>query len=123
MSKFVKAISLAILLLVGSACLLTGDHQPLSYIELPLLLGMVGLDDRLAYGKREAAGLLGIGETKLMALIANGIVRAVKSGKIVLIPRDELKKYLASLPPAIMKDRTNSPEEKRRREAARAESK
>ncbi len=77
------------------------------------------IEDRLAFGKREAADILGIGQTKLEALIANGIIKAVKSGKIVLIAREELKAYLASLPPAIMKDRTNSSEDKRRREAAR----
>ncbi len=81
---------------------------------------MTSIDDRMAFGKREAADILGIGVTKLEALIANGIIKAVKSGKIVLVAREELKQYLASLPPAVMKDRTNSPADKRRRDAARA---
>jgi excisionase family DNA binding protein len=85
--------------------------------------GIIGIDDRLSFRKRTAADILDVGLTKLDMLISVGAIKAVKSGKIVLIPRAELTWYLESLPLAVIRDHSNhhnSPQNKARREAERA---
>jgi excisionase family DNA binding protein len=57
----------------------------------------------LAVRRRAAAAALGFGTTKLDELIARGVIKAVKSGKHLLIPTAELENYLASLPAAKLK--------------------
>jgi excisionase family DNA binding protein len=74
---------------------------------------------KLAYGKQEAAYALDCGVTKIDELIATGQLKAVKSGKRVLITAEELKRYLRELPPAEIKAHSNSPAEKERRAIAR----
>jgi len=59
---------------------------------------------RLALRKREAADALAIGLTKLDSLISSGAIHAVRSGKVVLIPRKELEKYLDGLPRTDLSD-------------------
>jgi excisionase family DNA binding protein len=75
---------------------------------------------KLAYQKVEAAAVLSIGLTKLDQLIADGTIRAVKSGKITLVPTTELEKYLKNLPVATLREHSNMPADKARRAAARA---
>src|SRR5258707_10634314 len=74
---------------------------------------------KLAYSKQEAAYALSCGITKIDELIATGQLKAVKSGKRVLITDEELKRYLRELPSAEIKAHSNSPAEKERRAAAR----
>jgi excisionase family DNA binding protein len=50
-----------------------------------------------------AAAAIGAGTTKLTQLIATGEIRAVKSGKNLLIVVESLERYIASLPPAKLK--------------------
>jgi excisionase family DNA binding protein len=80
---------------------------------------MLTPDEKLAFRKREACDLIGVGMSKLDALIADGIIRAVKSAKTVLILREDLKGYLESLPPVVVKNYSNSKEDKMRRAAER----
>jgi hypothetical protein len=54
----------------------------------------------LAYRKRTAAPLLGMGLTKLDEKIALGEIEALRDGKNVIITHSELLRYLASLPKA-----------------------
>ena len=54
----------------------------------------------LAYGIAEACAALGIGRTRLYALIAEGRIEARACGGRTLIPADSLRAFLASLPPA-----------------------
>jgi len=57
----------------------------------------------LAVRKRIAASIIGVGVTKLDALIAEGQIEAVKSGKSLLIIYASLEAYLTSLPRAELK--------------------
>jgi excisionase family DNA binding protein len=79
---------------------------------------MVGMDERMAYRRREAADILGVGPTKLDGLIAAGKIRAVKSGKVLLVPREALRQYLESLPAAVIKDHSNNLSQRARAAAA-----
>jgi excisionase family DNA binding protein len=85
---------------------------------------MLTVDEKLAFRKREACDLIGVGITKLDSLIAAGVIRAVKSAKTVLILREDLKHYIESLPPIVVKDYSNYKEDKvvraERRAAERA---
>lgn len=54
----------------------------------------------LAYGIPDACTALGIGRTRLYALIAEGRIEARACGGRTLIPADSLRAFLASLPPA-----------------------
>jgi excisionase family DNA binding protein len=63
-------------------------------------------DNRLADQLGDAADNLGISRSKLETLIGRGIVNAVKSGRITLVSREEQRRYLKSLPPAVMTDRS-----------------
>ena len=56
----------------------------------------------LALRRKAAAQALGIGVSKIDLLISNGTIKAVKSGKCLLIPTSELERYVASLPRAII---------------------
>ena len=48
----------------------------------------------------EACTIAGIGRTKLYEAIADGSLKARKLGKRTLILRDDLRQFLAALPPA-----------------------
>jgi excisionase family DNA binding protein len=48
----------------------------------------------------EACAVAGIGRTKLYEAIADGRLQARKLGKRTLILRDDLRQFLAALPPA-----------------------
>ena len=48
----------------------------------------------------EACAAAGIGRTKLYEAIADGRLKARKLGKRTLILRDDLRQFLAALPPA-----------------------
>jgi excisionase family DNA binding protein len=48
----------------------------------------------------EASAAAGIGRTKLYEAIADGRLMARKLGKRTLILRDDLRQFLAALPPA-----------------------
>ena len=48
----------------------------------------------------EACEVAGIGRTKLYEAIADGRLKARKLGKRTLILRDDLRQFLAALPPA-----------------------
>ena len=51
---------------------------------------------QLAYSEQDAAGLLGISPRTLFTLRKEGKVRAVKIGKRVIYPREELQRFLTS---------------------------
>lgn len=51
----------------------------------------------------EASAAAGIGRTKLYEAIADGRLMARKLGKRTLILRDDLRQFLAALPPAYRK--------------------
>ncbi len=73
---------------------------------------------KVALTKLEAAHAIGCGKTKLEELIDSGVIKAVRSGKVVLIPVKELERYIASLPAAVEdKTHSNFPQHKGRREA------
>ena len=57
-------------------------------------------DTILSYGISDACAALGIGRTRLYALIAEGRIEARACGGRTLIPADSLRAFLASLPPA-----------------------
>jgi excisionase family DNA binding protein len=59
-------------------------------------LGLGGA--KLALTVEEAARALGIGRTKLFAEIAAGRLRAVKFGRRTLVPVEDARAFLASLP-------------------------
>ena len=46
--------------------------------------------DKIVFSRREAAEALGISVDTLAALIANGELRAVRIGKVVRVPREEI---------------------------------
>ena len=50
--------------------------------------------DREALSRREAAGLLGISEGMMIKLVRLGRVGAIRIGKCVRIPRDEIDRIL-----------------------------
>jgi excisionase family DNA binding protein len=54
----------------------------------------------LAYGISDACRVLGIGRTRLYALIGQGKIEARACGGRTLIPADSLRAFLASLPVA-----------------------
>lgn len=56
--------------------------------------------DKLAYSIVEAARVAGIGRSTLYEALAAGELKAVKLGRRTLIPADELRRFLAALPPA-----------------------
>jgi len=56
--------------------------------------------DRLAYSPAEACKAISIGRTVLFEMLADGRVKAVRLGRRVLIPREELARLLGSLPDA-----------------------
>jgi excisionase family DNA binding protein len=56
----------------------------------------------LALRRKAAAQALGIGVNKIDLLITDGTIKAVKSGKCLLIPTSELERYVASLPRAVL---------------------
>ncbi len=58
------------------------------------------LQAALAYGIPDACRVLGIGRTRLYALIAEGKIEARACGGRTLIPADSLRAFLASLPAA-----------------------
>jgi excisionase family DNA binding protein len=70
----------------------------------------------LAVRRRVAAAMLGIGTTTLDEKIATGQIRAVKSGKCMLVLTESIEGYLASLPAAKLK----SPERFRKQTTAAA---
>jgi excisionase family DNA binding protein len=51
----------------------------------------------LLSGLRAAAGRLGISETNCRRLVDSGRLRAVRLGNRVLIPEDELQRFVARL--------------------------
>jgi excisionase family DNA binding protein len=52
-------------------------------------------EGRLAYSVKEARMLLGIGETLIYDLLAQGKLHSVKAGRRILIPKTSLDKFLA----------------------------
>jgi excisionase family DNA binding protein len=58
-------------------------------------------DAPLSYPIRDLARVAGIGRNKAYALIAEGKLRAVKSGNRTLVLGDSLRAYLANLPPVV----------------------
>ena len=54
----------------------------------------------LAYGIPDACRALGIGRTRLYALIGEGKIEARQCGGRTLIPADSLRAFVANLPPA-----------------------
>ncbi len=54
----------------------------------------------LAYRIDDACRILGLGTTKLYALIGNGVLDARKAGSRTLITGESLRAYVASLPKA-----------------------
>jgi len=50
--------------------------------------------DKIVFSRREAAEALGISVDTLAALIANGELRAVRIGKAVRVPREEIEKLI-----------------------------
>lgn len=54
----------------------------------------------LTYGIPDACAVLGIGRTKLYALIAEGKIKARACGGRTLIPADALRDFVENLPAA-----------------------
>jgi excisionase family DNA binding protein len=54
--------------------------------------------NNLLHRMPEAWQALGIGRTTLYELIADGKIKTVKIGRRVLIPDDELQRFVATLP-------------------------
>lgn len=52
-------------------------------------------DQRLLFSRKEAAKILGIGETKYKELIGAGEIREIDVGARKLTPRSELEKFVA----------------------------
>jgi excisionase family DNA binding protein len=50
--------------------------------------------DKLLYRAEEVSEVLGLGRTKVFALIARGDIRAVKIGGSTRVPADELRAYV-----------------------------
>ena len=50
--------------------------------------------DKIVFSRREAAEALGISVDTLAALIANGELRAVRIGKAVRVPCEEIEKLI-----------------------------
>jgi excisionase family DNA binding protein len=61
--------------------------------------------DALAYTIPNACRVLGLGRTRLYAYIAEGKIEARACGGRTLIPADSLRTFLASLPPAPIKQK------------------
>lgn len=55
---------------------------------------------KLAYGVSDACHALGIGRTRLYALVAAGEIDARQCGGRTLIPADSLRAFITALPPA-----------------------
>jgi excisionase family DNA binding protein len=51
-------------------------------------------EGRLAYSVKEVRGFLGIGETLIYDLLAQGKLRSVKAGRRILIPKTALDAFL-----------------------------
>lgn len=62
-----------------------------------------GIAALLAYGIADACRALGIGRTRLYALIAEGKIEARACGGRTLIPADSLRAFVANLPPAAIR--------------------
>jgi excisionase family DNA binding protein len=56
------------------------------------------MNDRLAYPPREASKAIGVGLTRLYALIAEGKIEARRCGRRTLIPADSLRQFITALP-------------------------
>lgn len=54
--------------------------------------------DKLAYTIKEASAALGIGRSTIYAAIRDGKITAVKLGQRTLIPADDIRQWVASLP-------------------------
>jgi excisionase family DNA binding protein len=54
----------------------------------------------IAYSPADAAKALGIGRTKLYALIAEAKIEALSIGSRTVIPADSLRAFLSTLAPA-----------------------
>jgi excisionase family DNA binding protein len=59
----------------------------------------------LAYGIREACAASSLGRTRLYALIAEGKLEARSCGGRTLIPAESLRSFLATLPPAAIRQK------------------
>jgi excisionase family DNA binding protein len=67
-------------------------------LELPPGLSLMAApvpDEPLSYRRPAAAGLLGIGLTKLNELITRGDIESIKDGNTRLIPAHAVRAYLA----------------------------
>jgi excisionase family DNA binding protein len=56
---------------------------------------MQAMEDRLAVTLREAATKLAIGFSTLKVLVARGEIRVAKVGRRVIVPLDELRRFLS----------------------------
>ena len=54
--------------------------------------------EKLLYSTREAREVLGIGQTRLYELLAQGRLKAVKLGGQTKISKAELERFIAELP-------------------------
>ncbi len=61
------------------------------------------LQAALAYRIPDACRVLGLGRTRLYALIAEGKIEARRCGGRTLIPADSLRAFLAGLPAAAIR--------------------
>ena len=57
------------------------------------------MNDRLAYSVREAADIVGLGETKMRELLLRGDIASKKVGRTRLVPRWALDDWLAETTP------------------------
>ncbi len=57
-------------------------------------------EEKFAFGIVDAARVAGIGRSTLYEALAAGELKAVKLGRRTLIPADELRRFIAALPPA-----------------------
>lgn len=53
--------------------------------------------DKLLYRAREAATMLGLGESKMWELLARGEIHSVKIGRARRIPREAIEDYVRRL--------------------------
>ncbi len=61
-------------------------------MDIPLPLN--GTPPRLAYSVQEAARLLGVCDKSIRRLILRGLIRPSRALRHILIPRDELERFL-----------------------------
>lgn len=62
----------------------------------------------LVLKEKQARSLLNVGRSEYYDLISTGKLRAVRRGRLILVPRDAIDEYLQTLPTASKVERGDS---------------